>query len=207
MAPRKSRPDPLLNPPETGSHPQFDADGGGQPSFSPRSSTSTRHMSLKQLAEILNRDRNTVMKYLGQGMPVLERADRDRGISWIIDSAEAIRWLEERAAKSVADRLGGDVKSVSKDDAERRDAVAKMIIREVDAAESAKMVTKISSMLDLIRRDYAELRLRLMSIPDTIAGKVDAKLSAKVRDVAEQQIRAALKALVADTEVDDGSKG
>ncbi|MEF3134608.1 terminase small subunit [Rhizobium sp. 268] len=163
-------------------------------------------MSLKQLAEVLNRDRNTVMKYLGQGMPVVERADRDRGISWVIDSSEAIRWLEERAAKSVADRLGGDVKSLSKDDAERRDAVAKMIVREVDAAESAKMVAKISSMLDLIRRDYAELRLRLMSIPDTIAGKVDAKLSAKVRDVAEEQIRAALKALIADTEVDDGSK-
>lgn len=206
MAPRKSKSDPLLNPSETGSHPEFDADGDGQSGSSTRSSASARHMSLKQLAGILNRDRNTVMKYIGQGMPIVERADRDRGISWLIDSAEAIRWLEERAAKSVADRLGSDVKSLSKDDAERRDAVAKMIIREVDAAESAKMVAKISSMLDLIRRDYAELRLRLMSIPDTIAGKVDPKLSTKVRDVAEEQIRAALKALIADAEVEDGSK-
>lgn len=163
-------------------------------------------MSLKQLATFLNRDRNTVMKYLDQGLPAVEKADRDRGIAWIIDSAEAVRWLEERAAKNVADRFGGDLKTVSKEDAERRDAVAKMIIREVDAAESAKMVAKISGMLDLIRRDYAELRLRLMSIPDTLAGKVDAKISAKIRDVAEEQIRAALAALVADTEVDDGSK-
>ncbi|MEY9831097.1 hypothetical protein ABIA25_002912 [Sinorhizobium fredii] len=68
------------------------------------------------------------------------------------------------------------------------------------------MVAKISGMLDLIRRDYAELRLRLMSIPDTLAGKVDAKISARIRDVAEEQIRAALAALVADTETDDGSK-
>lgn len=207
MAPRKPKPDPLLKPSDPGSHPpSFSADDSA-PSSSPRSTTSARHMSLKQLATFLNRDRNTVMKYLDQGMPAVEKADRVRGAAWVIDSAEAVRWLEERAAKNVADRFGGDLKTVSKEDAERRDAVAKMIIREVDAAESAKMVAKISGMLDLIRRDYAELRLRLMSIPDTLAGKVDAKISAKIRDVAEVQIRAALAALVADTEVDDGSKG
>lgn len=206
MAARKTKPDPLLKPSDTESHPpSFSADVSA-PSSSSRSSTSARHMSLKQLATFLNRDRNTVMKYLDQGMPAVEKADRDRGAAWVIDSADAVRWLEERAAKNVADRFGGDLKTVSKEDAERRDAVAKMIIREVDAAESAKMVAKISVMLDLIRRDYAELRLRLMSIPDTLAGKVDAKISAKIRDVGEEQIRAAIAALVADTEVDDGSK-
>lgn len=163
-------------------------------------------MSLKQLAAILNRDRNTVMKYLEQGMPAVERADRDRGIAWVIDSAEAIRWLEERAAKNVAEKLGSDMKSVTKDEAERRDWVARMIIREKDAAESVGMVAKISSILDLIRRDYTELRLRLMSIPDTIAGKVDPKISAKVRDTAATQIREALDALLAEAEVEALSK-
>ena len=203
MAPRKSKSDPLLKQADMGSQPtSFHADGAA-PSSSPRSSTSARHMSLKQLATFLNLDRNTVMKYLDQGMPTVEKADRDRGVAWVIDSAEAVRWLEERAAKNVADRFGGDLKTVSKEDAERRDAVAKMIIREVDTAESAKMVAKISSILDLIRRDYTELRSRLTSIPDTIAGKVDSKISAKVRDIAEEQIRGALAALVADAQIAD----
>lgn len=64
-------------------------------------------MSLKQLAAFLSRDRNPVMKYLDQGMPAVEKADRDRGAAWVIDSSEAVRWLEERATKNVADRFGG----------------------------------------------------------------------------------------------------
>ena len=201
MAPRRSRPDPLLKSSEALSQPSDFSDVDAVPSASSGSSSSSRHMSLKQLAAILNRDRNTVMKYLEQGMPAVERADRDRGVAWVIDSAEAIRWLEERAAKNVAEKLGSDMKSVTKDEAERRDWVARMIIREKDAAESVGMVAKISSILDLIRKNYTELRLRLMSIPDTIAGKMDPKLSVKVRDTTEQQIREALAALVAEAEV------
>lgn len=141
------------------------------------------------------------MKYLDQGMPAVEKADRDRGAAWVIDSADAVRWLEERAAKAVAERLGlegGDTKSVTKEEAERRDIVARMIIREADAAESVKMVAKISDLLDVIRDDYATLRLNLMAVPDTLAGKVDPKVAAAVRDTSEKLIRAALKELVGD---------
>ncbi|OCW56278.1 hypothetical protein AWJ14_19480 [Hoeflea olei] len=164
-------------------------------------------MSLKQLAAFLNRDRNTVMKYLDQGMPSVEQADRDRGIAWVIDSAEAVRWLEERAARNVAEKLGGDTKSVTKDEAERRDWVARMVIREKDAAESIGMVAKIHDMLDLMRQDYVELTLRLGAIPDTIAGKVDSKISARVRAIADEQIQSALKALVAVDEAQKRHKG
>lgn len=163
-------------------------------------------MSLKQLAAFLNRDRNTVQKYIDQGMPVVEKADRDRGISWIIDSAEAIRWLEERAATKVTERLG-DVRGMSEDEAKAQTAIMKMISASVAAAEDIRMVAKIQDMLDLVRRDYAELRLRLIAIPDTLAGKVDAKISARIRDVAEEQIKGALKALVADTEAEALRKG
>lgn len=202
MAPRKSKNDPLLKSAESGSHPSLTIDEDSAPAGSARNSPNSRQMSLKQLAAFLNRDRNTVMKYLDQGMPSVEQADRDRGVAWVIDSADAVRWLEERAARNVAEKLGGDTKSVTKDEAERRDWVARMVIREKDAAESVGMVAKISAMLDLIRKDYTELRLRLLAVPDTLAGKVDPKISAKVRDVAEEQIRQALNSLVAEAEVE-----
>ncbi len=202
MAPRRSKTDPLLKSAESGSHPSLTIDEDSAPADSVRNSPNSRQMSLKQLAAFLNRDRNTVMKYLDQGMPSVEQADRDRGVAWVIDSAEAVRWLEERAARNVAEKLGGDTKSVTKEEAERRDWVARMVIREKDAAESVSMVAKISAILDLIRKDYTELRLRLVAVPDTLAGKVDPKISAKVRDVAEEQIREALNTLVAEAEVE-----
>jgi len=45
-------------------------------------------MSLKQLAPFLNTDRNKVMKYLDQGMPLVEKADNDNGL--IIGSQQPI---------------------------------------------------------------------------------------------------------------------
>ncbi|WP_139112687.1 terminase small subunit [Hoeflea olei] len=207
MAPRRSKTDPLLKSAESGSHPSLTIDEDSAPAGGARNSPNSRQMSLKQLAAFLNRDRNTVMKYLDQGMPSVEQADRDRGIAWVIDSAEAVRWLEERAARNVAEKLGGDTKSVTKDEAERRDWVARMVIREKDAAESIGMVAKIHDMLDLMRQDYVELTLRLGAIPDTIAGKVDSKISARVRAIADEQIQSALKALVAVDEAQKRHKG
>lgn len=69
--------------------------------------------------------------------------------------------LEGRAAKHIACRIGADLKPESKQDAERRDAVAKILIREADNGESVKMIAKVSFMLNL------------MLIPVTPARKVD----------------------------------
>ncbi|WP_142627973.1 hypothetical protein [Rhizobium sp. P007] len=69
--------------------------------------------------------------------------------------------LEGRAAKHIACRIGADLKPVSKQDAECRDAVAKILIREADNGERVKMVAKVSFMLNL------------MLIPVTPARKVD----------------------------------
>lgn len=166
-----------------------------------RDAERARYVSLKQAAALLNRDRNTLMKYLDQGMPAVEKADRDRGVSWVLDTAEIVRWLEERAAKNVSDRLSGSDGKISDEEAKRREGVARMTIKEAEAAESVKVVARISSILDLIRRDYTELRLQLMAVPDTIAGKVDPKVAEKVRKIAEEQIKNALAALCADEEV------
>ncbi|MDR6587419.1 hypothetical protein [Agrobacterium tumefaciens] len=90
MAPRKSRSTKLLNPDFEGAQHQDQSPENSSPSSSSQSLASSRHVSPKQLAEVLNRDSNTVMKYLGQGMPAVEHADRDRGIAWVIDTASGV---------------------------------------------------------------------------------------------------------------------
>lgn len=202
MAPRKPASSGVLKSTNPTSQPPASPPEDSAPLASTRSEAKARHMSLKQLAAFLNRDRNTVQKYIDQGMPVVEKADRDRGISWLIDSAEAVRWLEERAATKVTERLG-DVRGMSEDEAKAQTAIMKMISASVAAAEDIRMVAKIQDMLDLMRQDYVELLLRLGAIPDTIAGKVDPKISARVRAIADEQIQNALKALVA---VDEAEK-
>ncbi|RVG70895.1 hypothetical protein CN222_01795 [Sinorhizobium meliloti] len=206
MAPRKPASSRVLKSTNPAPQPPVSAPEDSAPLVSTRTEAKARHMSLKQLAAFLNRDRNTVQKYIDQGMPVVEKADRDRGIFWVIDSAEAVRWLEERAATKVTERLG-DVRGMSEDEAKAQTAIMKMISASVAAAEDIRMVAKIQDMLDLMRQDYVELLLRLGAIPDTIAGKVDPKISSRVRAIADEQIQNALKALVAVDEAEKRLKG
>jgi phage terminase Nu1 subunit (DNA packaging protein) len=207
MAVRKPKTDPMLKSEEISEIPSTSPSDESATPMTKREAAKARCVSLKQAAALLNRDRNTLMKYLDQGMPFVEKADRDRGVSWVLDISDVVRWLEERAAKNVADRLGGSDGQVSKEESERRDSVAKMIIREADAAETIKLVAKIYAMLDLVRKDYTEIRLRFMAVPETIAGKVDPKVSTKVRDIATEQIRLALNSLTADATIENLAKG
>ena len=203
MAARKRKPKEVLNDEAETPVPSAPPDDQSAPPLTKRDEAKARCVSLKQAAALLNRDRNTLMKYLDHGMPFVEKADRDRGVSWVLDLADVVRWLEERAAKNVADRLSSG-EGMSEDQAKARTAVAKMLIAEADAAETIKLVAKVHDMIDLVRSDYTELRLRLMAVPDTLAGKVDSRIADKIRTVSSEQIRNALEALTADQDEDKG---
>lgn len=198
MPSRKITPSTVLNPAEdiAGSPTPHHEDSS--PPLTKREAAKARHVSLKTAAAMLNRDRNTVMKWLDQGCPFVERGDKERGISWILDLADVVKWLEERAAKNVADRMGGIEGQITEDEAKRRIAVAKMITEETEAAEAVKMVARVHEMLAIIKKDYAELRSRLMGVPDALAAKVDAKMRDRVRKASEDLIRNALASLSAD---------
>ncbi len=169
-------------------------------SSSRRAASKDRLVSLKELASFLDRDRNTVTKWLDHGLPFVEKADRDLGKAWSFDTAEVVRWLEKRAADTAAEKLGasGLDGKTSEDEAKRRRAVAAAIITELEAAEAVKTVVRVSHVVDRISADYSEIRSRLMSLPDAISGRVETKVAQKVREIADEQVRSALKALRVD---------
>ncbi|GEC34052.1 hypothetical protein N181_23315 [Sinorhizobium fredii USDA 205] len=105
MAPRKSASSRVLKTTNTTPQPPASVTEASTPLASTRSEAKAWHLSLQKLAAFLDRDRNTVQKYIDQGMPVVEKSDRDRRISWVIDSAEAVGWLEERAATKIAEKI------------------------------------------------------------------------------------------------------
>ncbi|WP_343314036.1 terminase small subunit [Brucella sp. BE17] len=169
-------------------------------SSSRRAAAKNRLVSLKELADFLERDRNTVSSWLKFGLPFVEKADRDLGKAWSFDTAEVVRWLEKRAADAAAEKLGttGLDGKTSEDEAKRRRAVAAAIITELEAAEAVKTVVRVSHVVDRISADYSEIRSRLISLPDAISGRVETKVAQKVREIADEQVRSALKALRVD---------
>jgi len=164
-----------------------------------REAAKSRYVSLKEAASLLDRDRNTLTKWLDQGCPYVEKADRDLGRAWVLDLGEVVRWMEKRAADAAAEKLGAAGDGVtSEDEAKRRRAVAQAIIAEVEAAETLRTVVRISAVIDRVASDYNEIKSRMMAVPDAIAGRVEQRVSDSVRAIADEQVRNALKALKAD---------
>lgn len=193
----KKSPAKLLNPDEnteeTSASPAVDA---ATTVRSRREAEKARHVSLSECAKLLNYDRNTLTKYLDQGCPSVERADRDRGIAWVLDVSEVHRWIIDRSVSAVSEKLGAASDGlISEDEAKRRRAVAQAVIAEIEASEVLKTVVPISHVIERVARDYSEIKGRLMTIPDAIAGRVDAAVSHRVREIADEHVRNALKSL------------
>lgn len=166
-----------------------------------------RQVSLQECAILINRDRNTIKKYIDQGCPVVSEADRARGVAWTLDLGEVVRWLEERSAKNISEKFGADSDQMPEDEAKRRRAVAVAFSAEFELAEEVKIIARIHDMLDLVRNDYTELNLRLQSIPDALASKFnDENIKQLAKETSEELIINALKTLTADKKIEDISK-
>lgn len=169
-----------------------------------REAAKARHVSLKEAATLLDRDRNTIMKWIDHGCPAVEKADRALGRPWVLDLAEVVRWLERRAADTAAEKSGDGSGKITEGEAKRRKMVAGMLTAETEAAELMRTVVRIGDVIDGVASDYNEIRGRLLSISDEVAASVETSLRAKVKEAVDTKVREALKALKVDRELDPG---
>src|SRR5690606_23140741 len=176
-----------------------DEDSAPQPAAK-RAAAKLRHMSLKPIAESLDRDRNTVMKWVSQGCPFVSKGDKDAGVPWAFDIAEVVRWRERVSAETAVEKIGSGKQD--EESLKLRKMSAGVIILENDAAEAVKLVARVSGMLDLVRRDYAEITGVLRGLPDAIAAQVDSRIAPKVKAVGEEQVQTARSALRADKDLE-----
>lgn len=159
-------------------------------SVAKRDAAKARQVSLKELAALLDRDRNTVVKYVDGGMPFIEKADRDLGKAWIFDVADCVRWLEKRAADVTADKFGDSPDGqMTEDEAKRRRAVAQAIVAELDMLERLRAVIPVSDALEWWAKDYGEIKAKAMSLPDKLAVAVDPSLASHIRALADKHMR------------------
>lgn len=158
-----------------------------------------RHVSLMQCALLLDRDRNTLMKWIRQGMPVVQEADRDRGQTWVLDLAAVVRWREEHTAGIAAASVKTDPEGMPKEEADRRRAVALAGLAELELEEASRAVVKVDRVLDEVAAEYAAVRAALEAIPSKLAGRlVGATDPNAIRAEAESSIRHALSSLRRD---------
>ena len=109
-------------------------------SASPPGGAPPKVFSLVQAAAILAVHRNTLSKWIDQGCPVAARADRDRGIEWEIVVSDVVDWRIQRAVEDAVSGYEDESGKVSKDEADRRRAVANAITAEIAADEALHVV-------------------------------------------------------------------
>lgn len=159
-----------------------------------------RFLSLSELAALLNRDRNTVMKWVNKdGCPVVQKANRDIGQAWILDVAEVVAWLEDRAAKSIASKFESDDTDISYDEAKRREKVAAAVMAELELDEVRREVVRVSDVIDEVSKEYAALRSSLQTVGGMVAPRlIGLNAPAQIQSVIDEAVVDVLEALTYD---------
>jgi phage terminase Nu1 subunit (DNA packaging protein) len=156
-----------------------------------------RRVNRSQLAEIFGVAQTTVDAWSRRGCPVLKRPT-GRGKGWLFDTADIAHWLREQAVKNAL----GDSESIDREEAEKRKAIATAQLRELEVAERRGELINVDLAVDVVQRDYAAVRARLLGLPAKMAPEVAVLTTpAEARSVLEREIHEIL------AELSDGDVG
>jgi terminase small subunit / prophage DNA-packing protein len=152
-------------------------------------------VSLVQTAAVLGVHRNTLAAWVDQGCPVVKRADRARGIEWEISIPAVVDW---RIQKAVADALAsyhGESGRISRDEADRRRAVAQAITAEVVADEALDRVVARSDAESDLAAFCVVLKTGLSNASAKIAARATALTSPpEIQAICERELNRAFEA-------------
>lgn len=173
--------------------------------------TDPKKCSAKEAERWIPRTRQTIVKYIqDDGAPCVNRPDpgKRRG-EWLIDVPAFISWLidheKEKAVQAAVKKIraveeeageGG----ISKEEAQRRKAVADALIREIELDEAAKRVIPRDQVLEVVAREYNAVRTALYGIPSGACEEVaEIDDPAVVADLLRKKVDEAMERLQADT--------
>jgi phage terminase Nu1 subunit (DNA packaging protein) len=113
------------------------------------------------LAEHLGVSLPTIDRWGKEGMPVVQRGSR--GVEWVFDLAEVIRWRVDRAAKDAAADAPDGLEEI-----EKRTAAAKMLKAELELAQARGDVAPIREFERAQAKAFAEVRANVMNVPQRV---------------------------------------
>jgi hypothetical protein len=167
----------------------------------------TRVMSLSMVAAYLDVSHDKIRVWLRDGLPY-EKEPVKRGESYQFDIADVHKWvlayeralLEEKfteaaamSAKAGSAPGGGE----TKEEADRRKAIAQANIAEIEEAKEAGAVVPIDVVITMVTDDYAQLRAGLESLGNQLADRTAPITNpAQVQTVADKLVRKTVSKLV-----------
>jgi phage terminase Nu1 subunit (DNA packaging protein) len=165
------------------------------------------HLNRSSLAEYIGVSPPTIDRMVKQGAPVVQRGSR--GVEWIFDSAEVIRWQIERAIEQAAGE-----EPTGLDEIERRTAYAKMEMAELELATKRGEVATIRDFERAQAKAFAEIRTNVMNVAQRVVlqllGETDeTTFKAKLRAELALALQAAAEAdlTLPDEDDEDGEDG
>lgn len=149
--------------------------------------------SLAEAAGLIGVHRNTLSKWISQGCPTEQRADRRRGKEWRIHLPDVIDWLQERAVQDAV----GDTTKLDIDEARRRKTAAEAALAELDLAKARNEYVSINVVADVVGEQMSACRSRLLTLPTKIAPMVaPVRGLIECREIIDDAVRECLDELV-----------
>lgn len=127
--------------------------------------------SLSEAATLLGLHRNTLAEWLREGCPSVEKADRTRGIEWKLALPEIMRWRIERAVADAVAPYSGGGDMITREEADRRRAVAVARVAEIELDEKLRSVVHVADAKDMM----AQFAQAVKQGGDTAISKIAAR--------------------------------
>lgn len=151
--------------------------------------------SVNEAAPIIGVTRQTLAKWLADGCPAVERADRSRGVEWALSIPAVIDWRIRRAVEDAVSKYEDDGQ-ISTDEAKRRKAIADAVVAEVEAARALNEVVLVADVIDVVSSRLSLVRQRLSGVGAFTAGRAATMTSAPdIQDLVDGKVQEILSEL------------
>lgn len=151
--------------------------------------------SLSHAAGILEVHRNTLAKWIDQGCPVRQRADRDRGIEWEINIKDVVDWRLNRAVEDAVSSYQDAGGNIAREEADRRKSVANAITAEIEADEALKSVVYRHQAEADMASFCQVMKTGLSNAASRIASRAAAMTSApEIQDLVQEELNRSFRA-------------
>ncbi len=114
-----------------------------------------RTYSLTRAATELGLHRNTLSAWLDRGCPAVTKADRSRGVDWQLKLGDIFDWRVKTAVDDALSGFHGEAGQITKDEADRRKAVAQAQLAEIEVDERRRLVV-LRSDAESMAADFAQ---------------------------------------------------
>lgn len=121
----------------------------------------TVHLNRSDIARHMGVSMPTIDRWVKEGMPVIERGGR--GVQWLFNLPDVIRWWGDRRAKDAAGDVPDDLAEI-----EKRTAKAKMLEAELRLAKARGEVALIADFERAQAKVFAQIRANVMNVTQRV---------------------------------------